>query len=190
MSAMGQNIEQFDIPVCNSFKAKILNDQLCYEVDLDSFKNFENVENQIKLGFGFIMDYNEDRQTIFSQEKRQSILYKEGLLVSGMLETDDNLHAVINLNTIGMYTRYVIQLLFSKYFNNLLEPVDLIGEGVYNLNVMKEIRVTNSYLGLDVNVRGCQDIDTLDNCTTRHYEEHLLNTCGCLPFDINPEVKV
>ena len=108
MSAMGQKIEQFDIPVCNSFKAKILNDQLCYEDDLDSFKNFENVENQIKLGFGFIMDYNEDRQTIFSQEKRQSILYKEGLLVSGMLETDDNLHAVINLNTIGMYTRYVI----------------------------------------------------------------------------------
>ena len=29
MSAMGVMIDQFDVPVCNSFQAKILNDQLC-----------------------------------------------------------------------------------------------------------------------------------------------------------------
>ena len=32
MSAMGVKIDKFDVPVCNSFQAKILNDQLCYEV--------------------------------------------------------------------------------------------------------------------------------------------------------------
>ena len=35
---MGVNIKQFDVPVCNSFKAKILNDQLCYEIDLNKLK--------------------------------------------------------------------------------------------------------------------------------------------------------
>ena len=30
---MGVKIDQFDVPVCNSFEATVLNDQLCYEVD-------------------------------------------------------------------------------------------------------------------------------------------------------------
>ena len=32
----------------------------------------------------------------------------------------------------------------------------MTGEGEYNLNVLKEIRVTESYLGLDKEFRGCQ----------------------------------
>ena len=35
----------------------------------------------------------------------------------------------------------------------ITEPVRLIGEGNYNLNVLKEIDVTDSYLGLDQEVR-------------------------------------
>ena len=34
MSTVGENIDLFDVPICNSFQAKNLNDQLCYEVDL------------------------------------------------------------------------------------------------------------------------------------------------------------
>ena len=37
-----------------------------------------------------------------------------------------------------------------------LEPLTLFGEGEYNLNVVKEIKVTESYLGLDENVRECK----------------------------------
>ena len=65
MSSMGVRIEEFDVPVCNSFKAKVLNDQLCYEVDLNRFSNKDNIENELKSGFVFIMDYNEDRQVTF-----------------------------------------------------------------------------------------------------------------------------
>ena len=45
MLQMGVKIDQFDVPVCNSFQARILNDQLCYEVDLNSFIG-NNVERQ------------------------------------------------------------------------------------------------------------------------------------------------
>ena len=34
MTALGVMIEEFDIPVCNGFHAKILNDQRCYEIYL------------------------------------------------------------------------------------------------------------------------------------------------------------
>ena len=66
----------------------------------------------------------------------------------------------------------------------LPEPVKLIGEGDYNLNDLKEIDVTEEYLGLDENVRGCQNQESFHNCTTRHHIDALIKECGCVPFNI------
>ena len=68
--------------------------------------------------------------------------------------------------------------------------MEFIGEGEYNLNDLKEIIVTDSYLGLDENVRGCQNGEPLNNCTTRLYMDTLLRDCGCLPFNIRLSDKV
>ena len=99
MSAMGIKIDKFDVPVCNSFQAKILNDQLCYEVDLNRFSNESNRAKELELGFYFFMDYNEDRQVT-----RQSTLAEEverSGIGANLLESDKNQHAFIYLNTIG-----------------------------------------------------------------------------------------
>ena len=64
MLEMGLKIDQFHVPVCNSFQAKVLNDQICYEVDLQRFVDKDKIEEQLELGFNFIMDYNEDRQIV------------------------------------------------------------------------------------------------------------------------------
>ena len=68
--------------------------------------------------------------------------------------------------------------------------MEFVGEGEYNLNDLKEIIVTDSYLGLDENVRGCQNVEPLNNCTTRLYMDTLLRDCGCLPFNIRLSDKV
>ena len=60
----------------------------------------------------------------------------------------------------------------------------LIGEGKYNLNAIKEIKVTDSYLGLDIEDRGCQNEEAVEECTTRQYIQNLRQKCGCLPFQI------
>ena len=53
----------FDVPVCNSFKAKILNDQLCYEIDVNQYiVDKKDVEMVNKIGLTLILDYNEERQ--------------------------------------------------------------------------------------------------------------------------------
>ena len=39
MSVMGVKIDEFDVPVCNSFRPKVLMDQLCYEVDPNEYRN-------------------------------------------------------------------------------------------------------------------------------------------------------
>ena len=59
-----------------------------------------------------------------------------------------------------------------------------MGEGKYNLNALKEIDVTESYLGLDQDVRGCQNKESYHNCTTRKYIDTLLDKCGCIPLTI------
>ena len=76
---VGIKIDQFDVPVCNSFQAKILNDQLCYEVDLNKFSIKDNIDNELKLGFAFLMDYNEDRQVTLFNEDVEKVKKKGGL---------------------------------------------------------------------------------------------------------------
>ena len=71
MESMGTYIEGFDVPVCNSFKAKVHNDQLCYEVDLEKFKNKENMVSQLGYGLIMILDYNEEKQFIGDYKKRK-----------------------------------------------------------------------------------------------------------------------
>ena len=100
MSSMSISNDNFnDFMVCNSFKASILNDQLCYEVDLNKFSNHENIENELKLGFNFLMDYNEDRQVTFDQ----NTLRKKHSLARSVAETDQDQHAFVYLNTIGRH---------------------------------------------------------------------------------------
>ena len=59
MSVMGVKIDQFDVPVCNSFRPKIILDQLCYTVDPNKFKT---LVNQQELDITLFINYNEDRQ--------------------------------------------------------------------------------------------------------------------------------
>ena len=63
----------------------------------------------------------------------------------------------------------------------------LIGEGEYNLNILKEIEVTDSFYELDNEVRKCQSYkgnNTYDFCKTRYFMEQMRLKCGCLPFAI------
>ena len=74
MSSVGVKIDQFNFPICNSFQAKILNDQLCYEIDLKQHADKYNINEELTSG---------------------------GL--SGLEESQDHEHqAVIYLDTIGM----------------------------------------------------------------------------------------
>ena len=69
----------------------------------------------------------------------------------------------------------------------ITEPVELFGEGQYYLHALKEIKVTDSYLGLS---KQCQNEEPLSNCTTRQYRNTMLGKCGCLPLAIRTGNKV
>ena len=115
---VSQNITQFNVPVCNCFKPKIVNDQLCHEADLNKFFEKKNVQQKLKAGFIFIMDYNEDRQVNFDQDHKQ--VEADGFY-NRLVESDETDHASIYLNTIGKLSLYDLRAdkSFSKSKNKV-----------------------------------------------------------------------
>ena len=107
MSSMGIKTDLFTLPVCNSFQPKVLNDQLCYEADLEKMNDKKNMENELKSGFSFIMDYNEDRQVTFDADVTP--IEKDSLMTK-IVKSNDNQQAFIHLNTIGGYFQVYIIL--------------------------------------------------------------------------------
>ena len=68
MDVMGTKHKEFEIPICNSFRAKIKSDQLCYELDLQKLKNDTLIKEQLQFGLFLVLDYNEDRQLIMKNK--------------------------------------------------------------------------------------------------------------------------
>ena len=75
-------------------------------------------------------------------------------------------------------------------FYLLLDPVGLFGEGQYNLHSLKEIIVTESFIGLNQKTRNCQNDETYSDCKTRHYIKNMRQQCGCLPLSLRLSEKV
>ena len=100
MQVMGRAVKGFQDPVCNSFKAKILNNQLCFEADLEKFnKNERNLEATLKEGLVLVIDNNEDRQ-IMTNKKETS---QKTTLIEKLVKVDNEESLLIYLNTEGRY---------------------------------------------------------------------------------------
>ena len=84
MSVMGVKIDQFDSPVCSSFKDKILLDQFCYTVDPNEYINF--IDKDTELSLTLFISYNEDRQLIEKEinnsKKIESYLNETSVIVN------------------------------------------------------------------------------------------------------------
>ena len=96
INIMGAKIEDFDLPVCNTFNATVLLDQVCYEVDLDSYKDKTKIENQLKYGLILILDYNEYKQ-LDNEQKNQP---------TNLFVAEDENTVNIHLDTISNKTNY------------------------------------------------------------------------------------
>ena len=122
-----------------------------------------------------VLDYNEERQNYNINEKK--------ILNKLYLNNDD---VSIHMDTIGWLH---FDECFSFEFSSL-DPVGLFGEGQFNLHSMKEIALTDSFMGLDRDSRKCRNIETHDDCKTRLHIEHLRQKCGCLPLSLRLSIKV
>ena len=110
MSAMGVKIDQFDVPVCNSFKAQIIQDQLCYSLDPNKFR--DNLSSKNDLELSLLIDYNEDR--IFKENVGHKTREK-----TKSLKVSENKKDFITINTLGDKSYTSLYLKSNLYFQNL-----------------------------------------------------------------------
>ena len=83
LSVMGVKIDQFDVSVCDSFRPKIIKDQMCYTVDPNKYKHKIDLKGDLSLSL--FINYNEDRELVFEKND---------------IMAEDN---VIRIDTIGDY---------------------------------------------------------------------------------------
>ena len=95
MKSLGQKIDDFEVPTCNVFEAKNLNDQICFELDLNKQKD-ENDIFQLKDGILLILDFNEERQ--FEKDINSKKVEKERNYI---YEDEDN-SVQVHIDSIGI----------------------------------------------------------------------------------------
>ena len=70
------------------------------------------------------------------------------------------------------------------------DPIYLKLENRYNLNVLKEITASKSFLSMEKDVRKCQDVETFSECVTTKFICDLKSKCKCLPLNLRLTMKV
>ena len=60
MSLLGRRAEGFQAPVCSAFTRKIINNQLCYEVDLNRFRDQVDWKESLQSGLFLAIDTNDE----------------------------------------------------------------------------------------------------------------------------------
>ena len=68
--------------------------------------------------------------------------------------------------------------------------MDILEEGQYNFLSLKEIVVTESFMGLNRETKNCQNVEAYDKCKTQSYIQDLRQECGCLPLALRLSEKV
>ena len=57
----------------------------------------------------------------------------------------------------------------------------------FKLRIWLQHLVKDSFFTLEEDIRGCQDDEPFDDCTTRNYVKALTKICGCFPFHLKLE---
>ena len=61
--------------------------------------------------------------------------------------------------------------------------------GTYSMTALKKMTGTKSFLALPDVDKGCQ-LDTFEDCYTKHYIKSVLEQCGCVPWALTSAVTL
>ena len=66
-------------------------------------------------------------------------------------------------------------------------PLQMSGGGHYRLTEVKDVRVSQEFVGLGEAVTQCQTKEAGADCFTRKHQENVLETCSCFPFSLRSQ---
>ena len=113
MSIVGKKIDQFPVPVCNKFVKTVLNDQVCYSIDINELKKEADFSSEaLKIGLNIFLDYNEERQTYDNKklEDEENKDFLQANFLSRKAQTTEE-EALIYFSTLSKTNQNITQLI-------------------------------------------------------------------------------
>ena len=68
---VGEELSNFHVPVCRLFREKIVNGQVCYEADLNQYRDRVNWKEALSSGLSLIIDTNDEYDVKNIIEKKE-----------------------------------------------------------------------------------------------------------------------
>ena len=96
-----KKLSHLQVPVCSIFRKKIFSGQVCYEADLNQFKNKIDWKTALKKGFSFIIDTNDeyDVKNLFQRKSPRRL--ENNVELDVFKETEDDHKFAVMLKTIS-----------------------------------------------------------------------------------------
>ena len=101
MSAMGRNVSNFPVPVCNVFREKTVSGQVCYQADVNKYMAEANNKDVLLEGLSLIIDTNDEYDVKNLMEKTPSEREENLNQMSVYLQHKNDNSFTIMLNTIS-----------------------------------------------------------------------------------------
>ena len=71
MDIFGEELPNFHVPVCRLFREKIVDGQVCYEADLNQYRDRVNWKEALLSGLSLIIDTNDEYDVKYILEKKE-----------------------------------------------------------------------------------------------------------------------
>ena len=160
MEFFGEYIDDLDFPVCNSFKPKILNGELCYALKFTSQSSESNLESKSGRGEGLLLAI--DNGISIEPSLNQNTVVKKKKFIRTQLKSIGN--------------RARLHILTSHRHDDS-RP------GKYKMKSLKVMTATDNFLAMPDDVKGCQ-IEAKEDCRSFRYVEEVQKMCGCIPWSL------
>ena len=227
---MSREYSNFSLPVCTSFKRRLLDGQLCYQIDVNTIINETTAAGLQTGGLALLVDANAEYDLISLRMTPEEEVFDD--FTEEFFEAEESEKIMIHIETISktisnfidpsstsqdqsvkshmIWTHFlVLHRLKTNYpkipalssrkrldlTTSYVDPVPLklFGEGNYAITDIKEVKVTEEFLGLDTAIRGCHRNSELEHCETKTYIEKAKRHCHCIPSHLRrifPDQKV
>ena len=172
------------------FRETVIDGQVCFEADLNQFKMNDNWEHSLQSGFAFIVDTNREYDVKHLLRKKEVKQEEKNYIFNAVRPSENTFH--ITLKTISKLFSKILNTVTS--LNSWSDPVPLsivVGdEGNYYyalhyvLTDLKDVRVTEEFLGLGREITKCQNVEFRRDCLAREQVARMLSHCHCAPLHL------
>ena len=101
MDLIRKKLTHFQVPVCSIFRKKVFSGQVCYEADLNQFKNKIDWKTALKKGFSFIIDTNDEYDVKNLFQRKSPKLLENNLVFEIFKKTEEDHNFAVMLKTIS-----------------------------------------------------------------------------------------